>query len=104
MNSCGESAWSLVKITQVINTTGLIENEAGIKVITSGVNNPLSLIMNTEASNANVMVFDLSGRVMYKTTVSGQGTQQLNCQLKEGVYFIVVEAGNSSLKKKILIL
>ena len=104
VNSCGESAWSLVKTTQVINTTGIIENEAGIKVISSGSNNPLTLIMNTEASNANVIIFDLSGRVMYKTTISGHGTQQLNCQLKEGVYFIVVEAGNSSLKKKILIL
>ena len=104
VNSCGESAWSLVKTTQVINTTGIIENEAGIKVISSGSNNPLTLIMNTEASNANVIIFDLSGRVMYKTNISGHGTQQLNCQLKEGVYFIVVEAGNSSLKKKILIL
>ncbi len=103
MNSCGESAWSLVKFTQVINTTGIIENEAGIKVISGGANNQLTLIMNTEASNANVMVFDLSGRILLNTTIPGIGTFQINQQLKSGVYIVAVKAGISILNQKIFI-
>jgi hypothetical protein len=103
VNTCGESAWSLVKTTQVINTTGIVENEAGIKVIPGDANQPLTLIMNTEANNANVIIFDLSGRLMYNTTIPGIGTYKINQQLKPGVYVISVKAGSQALNQKIFI-
>jgi hypothetical protein len=103
LNSCGESAWSPVTTTQVINTTGIDKNDAAIRVITETGGN-LTLIMNTEAHEANLMLFDISGRILLKTTIPGQGTQQINNHLNPGVYFIVVEAGSVNLKKKILVI
>jgi len=102
-NTCGESAWSLVKFTQVINTTGIEENVAGIKVITADANQPITLIMSTEASVANVMVFDLSGKVIVNTTIPGVGTHKIDQQLKSGVYIVSVKAGSQVLNQKIFI-
>ena len=103
LNTCGESAWSPVATTQVINTTGIDENIASIRVITESGGN-LTLVMNTDAYQANLMLFDISGRILLKTTIPGQGTQQISNQLKPGVYLIVVEAGKVNLKKKILVI
>jgi len=50
------------------------------------------------------MLLDLSGRVLLNTTIAGQGTQLINHQLKAGIYIIVVDAGSSKLKKKILVI
>jgi hypothetical protein len=103
LNSCGESAWSPVKTTQVLNTTGVGDDAVGIKVITGESNGNFTFVMNTNANQANVLFFELSGRVILNTTITGQGTQQINKQLKPGVYIIVVEAGSYSLRKKILV-
>jgi hypothetical protein len=102
-NSCGESVKSPVKTTQVINTTGMDEDASGIRVITSGSNGYISVIMNTSANQANVKLLDLSGRLLVNTSIPGQGTHQINQQVKPGVYIIVVDAGLSKLNKKILV-
>lgn len=103
LNSCGESAWSPVTATQVINTTGIDKNAADIRILTEA-GGSLTLILNTDAHDANLMLFDISGRILLKTTIPGQGTQQISNQLKPGIYIIVVEAGNVNLKKKILVI
>lgn len=103
-NSCGESTSSPVMTTQVLNTTGVSDNNAGINIIASQNAGFITLDMNTNASKGRLMMLDLTGRVMLNTSIGGQGTQQINHQLKTGVYIIVVEAGNATLKKKILIL
>lgn len=102
-NSCGESSWSPVKTTQVVNTTGVVVNASGINVIT-GNSGSVSLDMNTDVIQASVMLIDLSGRIILKTSVPGQGTTQLNNYLNPGVYIIAVNAGSSSLKKKIIVM
>jgi hypothetical protein len=104
LNSCGESAWSAVKTTEVLNTTGIGEDVAGIRIITGESAGNLSLAMNTSANQATVMLLDLSGRVLVKTTIPGQGTYPIGQNLKSGIYILVVEAGNSILKKKILVI
>jgi hypothetical protein len=103
-NSCGESAWSPVKSTQVLNTTGISEDAAGIKVISGLPSGYLTFIMNTSANLASVMVLDLTGKIMFKTTIPGQGTQTINKHLNPGVYIIVVEAGNTRVNKKTLVI
>lgn len=103
-NSCGESIWSAVKSTQVLNTTGLNANEASISIISAQPNGNLTLLMNTTAKEASVLLLDLSGRVLVNTKISGQGTQQINYPLNAGVYIIVVEAGSTTLKKKFLVI
>jgi len=67
-------------------------------------NGYLTFEMNTNANQASVMILDLSGRVLLNTTIAGQGRQQISHQLKAGVYMVVVEAGNSRLNKKILVM
>ena len=103
VNSCGESVTSPVKTTQVLNTTGIDEDAAGIRVVTSGSNGYISVIMNTTASKAIVKLLDLSGRLLVNTSIPGQGTYQINQQVKPGVYIIVVDAGISKLNKKIMV-
>ncbi|MEI6061710.1 MAG: T9SS type A sorting domain-containing protein, partial [Bacteroidota bacterium] len=100
-NACGESAWSTVKTTQVINTTGINEDAASIQVITK--DGSVSLVMNTNTEQARVKLLDLSGRILLNTTIPGQGTQLISQDLKPGIYFLVIDAGNTSLKKKILV-
>ena len=102
-NLCGESGWSPVKTTLVLNTTGIDENAAAIRVIAESYGN-LKFITNTDANSANVTVLDLSGRMIFKTKIPGQGTQLIGCNLKPGVYFVLVESGNIRLTKKILVL
>jgi hypothetical protein len=103
VNPCGEGAWSLVKFTQVINTTGVDELTAGIKVITGGANNQTAIVMNTEVREAKLMILDITGRVMLNTTIPGTGTYKINQQLKSGVYIVTVKAGSSVLNQKIFI-
>jgi hypothetical protein len=102
-NACGESAWSPVKIVQVLNTTGIVENASDIFVNSSQSTGYITLTLKTGANQAQVQVFDLSGRIVLKTTIPGSGTQQLDRQLKPGIYIIAVEAGGSIFKKKILV-
>ena len=103
-NTCGDGAFSPVKTVQVINTTGIDVNEAGIRVVTDETSGTISLIMNTSANQAKVMLLDLSGRMLLNTTIPGTGTSKIENQFKAGVYIIVVDAGSSSLKKKILVM
>jgi len=103
INDCGEGAWSQVKTTQIVNTTGISEAENVIQVL-SRSNGGLDLALNTNVKQASVYVFDLSGRIILNTQVPGQGTHQIGNQLKSGVYIIMVEAGSVSMKKKVFVI
>ncbi len=103
-NGCGESAWSTVKTTQVMNTTGINEEASGIRVVSGESAGNITLLLNTNAPQADVSLLDISGRILLHTQVPGQGTQLINQQLRPGIYIIVIRAGDSFLKKRILIL
>jgi hypothetical protein len=103
INSCGESAYSAVTTTQVVNTTGITENEAAIRIYTEP-GGRLNLMLNTSALHANVKLYDLTGKIILNTVVPGQGTQLISDKLKPGVYIIFVEAGTSRVTQKILII
>ncbi len=103
-NSCGESSWSTAKITQVLNTSGLSESATGIKVISGVSGEYLTLDMNTNANQANVILLDLSGRVLMHTTIPGQGKQQIRYRLKSGIYIILIDADSSRVSQKILVI
>ena len=103
-NVCGESTWSIVKNTQVINTTGVDVDATSIIVTSDKANGKISLSLKTNTQQANVMLLDLSGRLLVNTTVPGKGTTEIDQQLNSGVYIIMVEAGNTVVKKKILVL
>lgn len=103
VNSCGESAYSAITTTQVVNTTGITENEAAIRIY-SEPEGRLNLMMNTSALKANVRLYDLTGKIILSTVVTGQGSQQISDKLKPGVYIIFVEAGTTRFTKKILVI
>ncbi len=103
-NACGISGWSPVETVHVINTTGLGDDASGIRVMAGESNGYLTFEMNTNANQASVMILDISGRVLLNTTIAGQGRQQISHQLKAGVYIVIVEAGNSRLNRKILVM
>ena len=102
-NTCGESAWSPAKIVQVLNTTGIVEYASDIIVNSSQSAGHITLTLNTDANQAHVVLYDLTGRIILKTSIPGSGTQQLDHQLKAGVYIIAIEAGGSIFKKKIVV-
>jgi hypothetical protein len=101
-NSCGDGEWSASKVVQVINTTGIDNSTSGINILTE-TGGQISIEMNTESAQANVMILDLSGRLIAKTTIPGKGTQVINKNLNTGIYIVMVNAGSSVLKKKIFI-
>ena len=95
----------VVKSTLVVQeqtTTGITEFVSGMKVFTTSGGN-LNLEMNTEVNQVKVKIHDLSGRLILNTSIPGNGSSQLNQNLRTGVYLIVIEAGKSIVKKKIFV-
>jgi hypothetical protein len=84
-------------------TTGLPENTASLNLLASGVNGLITIVLNTTANKAKISVFDLSGRQLYSTSVSGEGSYQLDQTFKTGIYIIMVQAEKATYKKKILV-
>lgn len=102
INSCGESNWSLSRIVTVINTTGFNDIASAIKIFTQP-GGYITFQMNTDVSQAKVTILDLTGKVIYSTSIPGKGSPQLDKNLHTGVYLVVVEAGKSAVKKKIFL-
>lgn len=101
-NACGESDWSASKLVQVINTTGFENSTSAIRIFSESAGR-ISIEMNTESVVANVMILDLSGRIVANTSIPGKGQHQIDKFLKTGIYIVAVEAGTTVERKKIFI-
>jgi len=102
VNPCGDGALSIAKTVTLVNTTGVEDIAAGIRVY-GQPGGYIRFEMNTNLDQANIKVLDLSGRLITNTVIAGRGTQQLNQNLNTGIYLIVIEAGKSIVKKKIFV-
>jgi hypothetical protein len=91
-------------VVQEASTTGLTENQSSVNVLSSGTNGLITVVLNTNANKAKISVFDLTGKQLLSTLVSGGGSFQLDQTFKTGVYIIMVEADNAVYKKKILVI
>jgi hypothetical protein len=100
VNGCGEGTWSQVMTVQVINTTGMNENETRVRILASGNTGIVTLELNMEAPTADVKVLDLSGRVVLASSFPGKGSVTLPAPLSPGVYVMAVKSGNQTVKKK----
>lgn len=98
------TALSSLVVQEAINTALPKETPASVSVIAGESKGFINVGLNTNAYNAKVSVFDLSGRQLLSTTLSGSGSHQLNQQFKTGVYIVVVQAEDTVLKKKIFVL
>ncbi len=88
---------------QEMNTTGIKEYAAAVVINAGESRGSIIVALNTISEQAKVSVFDLSGRQLLNTSVSGGGIHELNQEFKTGVYIVVVKSGNSVIKKKIMV-
>lgn len=102
-NYTGITTLSTLVVQEAI-TTGLAENAASAKILASGANGLITVVLNTTSNKAKISVFDLSGRQLLSTSVSGEGSFQLDQTFKTGIYIVLVQAGNDTFKKKIMVI
>ena len=98
------TALSSLVVQEAINTALPKENAASVSIIAGESKGFINVGLNTNANHAKVSVFDLSGRQLLSTTLSGSGSHQLNQQFKTGVYIVIVQADDAVIKKKILVM
>lgn len=101
-NYYGPTTLSTLTVQEVI-TTGIDKNLASASLTAGQVNGFISVGLHTNADHAKISVFDISGRQLYNSTISGRGMQQLDQHFKTGVYIILVKAGDTTLKRKIMV-
>jgi hypothetical protein len=101
-NTCGDGNWSPVKSVQVLNTTGIGEDQA-VQISSAGTNGFITLTLNTTASEASVTLLDMTGKVLLSTSIAGQGTTTLDKHVNTGVYILLVHAGPVTVKRKVLV-
>lgn len=102
-NFPGPTTLSTLVVPEAI-TTALTENQALAKVITGGSNGLITVVLNGNANKAKISVFDLSGRQLHSTAVSGGGSYQLDQAFKTGIYIVMIQVDNSVYKKKIVVI
>lgn len=91
-------------VKEALTTTGLPDDKSSINVLPDGANGLIKVVLNTNASRVKISVIDLSGRQLLNTSVSGEGSYQLDQPFETGVYIVLVQAGNSVFKKKIMVI
>jgi len=85
-------------------TTGVEENPAAVSVLAGESNGLITVVLNTKTNHSKITVFDLSGRQLLSTSVSGGGSHQLDQIFKTGIYIILVQADGTVFKKKIMVI
>lgn len=85
-------------------TTGLEENPATVSVLAGESNGLITVVLNSKTNHAKITIFDLSGRQLLSTSVSGGGSHQLDQVFKTGVYIIRVQVNDTIFKKKIRVI
>ena len=91
-------------VVQEASTTGLSENQASVNVLSAGSNGLITVVLNTNVIKAKISVFDLTGKQILSTSVSGAGSYQLDQTFKTGIYIVMVQADNSVYKRKIVVI
>jgi len=103
-NFPGVVTLSSLVVKEALTTTGLPDNQSSINVIAGSSSGLITVELNTNASKAKISVYDLSGRQLLTTSVSGEGSYQLNQTFETGVYIVLVQSGKSVFKKKIMVI
>jgi len=91
-------------VVQEAISTGIADNQDFANMVTGGTNGSITVVLNTNTKKTKVSVFDLSGRQLLSTSVSGGGSHQLDQTFKTGVYIVVIQADNAVFKKKIMVI
>lgn len=103
-NECGEGTWSVVKQTNVINTTGIPESTSANAVIYPNPSmGQFTLAPGMDTEQVTVNILDASGKVVYRSQVEGRNSTQMDVSLKSGIYVLVITDGNKASKHKLFI-
>ncbi|MBK7214389.1 MAG: T9SS type A sorting domain-containing protein [Bacteroidales bacterium] len=104
-NDCGEGSFSLVKQTQVINTTGIAEGSTAINtsVYPNPSNGKFSVLPGWDKDNVQLMILDASGREMYRKNIDGRNVTNLELPLRPGIYILMLTDGIKASKTKLFI-
>lgn len=100
----GPVTLSSLVVQEALNTTGLEEKPALVSILAGESNGSIAVVLNTKVTQAKISVFDLSGRQLMNSSISGAGNHMLNQKFKTGIYIVMVQADNSVYKKKIIVL
>jgi hypothetical protein len=105
VNDCGEGNWSVVKQTNVINTTGIqeVSKASSIQIYPNPSNGHFTVELNGEKETAILKLLDATGKEVYKEEVNNKGINTFKLNLRTGVYFLIVTEGSKSLTQKLFI-
>lgn len=104
VNACGDGTWSLVKMTHVINTTGVnVIDVSKVRVYPNPSYGHFTLELNGDKETALLLIMDASGKEVYKATVNDKGLNSLDLSLETGVYIMMINEETRVLKQKLFI-
>lgn len=93
-------------VTVMVNPVGIAEEKSGpdpgIPSIPALFRGNLRLKTNPQTGIREILVYDLSGRLMIKITPERYGIVELGQELVAGVYFLVIKTDHRSLNYKVI--
>jgi hypothetical protein len=103
LNACGESVWSVDKVTFVDNTTGVTSYDAAKDIVLyPNPNNGIFFIQSSEPLS-RVILFDQVGKPISEVNTPTDGFEYNYSSLPVGVYFVHVTIKKTTTIKKIVI-
>lgn len=104
-NSCGEGNWSTVKLTEVINTTGIGESGAvsAARIFPNPGTGRFTVEPNWDNTNLDVRIINASGKEVYSSKIDGWNAVQFDIPLQAGVYLMILSDGARTEKLKLFI-
>jgi hypothetical protein len=105
INSCGEGIWSLVKQTQVINTTGIGDDVSKVsaRIYPNPSNGKFILESNWNNSYPELSILNASGKEVHNSRIDGNNAASFDIPLQPGVYLMILSDGERTEKLKLMI-
>jgi hypothetical protein len=104
VNACGEGSWSDIKEVILLNNTGIADaSKAIIEVYPNPNNGKFTLTLNTNSDYIQARILDAAGIEVYKDIIPGNGSFSMDLDINPGMYILLLESSNQSLKHKILV-
>lgn len=103
----GSSTGKIVFGKRQVAAASLVENAeiSALGVAPNPAINSAEIVFNSNASEANISIIGLNGKVVYQNVLSGTGLQSLNIDLSSfnsGMYMVQVSTENSTANTKLI--
>jgi len=92
------------KMSQNSTSIGEVQNNLKVKIYPNPTTNRFSIDLDeTKLKSADVMVYDVQGRLVLQTIVTNQKKEVDVSNLTKGIYFVKIYSGNSFVASKLVI-